>query len=757
LNIERLQARILGIVQGVGFRPFVYRLAKELELSGWIRNDESGVTLEVEGPHNTLLKFLERLHSEKPSPAFLYAVDHRFLTATGMRDFSILESESKGSALAWILPDLAVCDDCRRELLDPNNRRFRYPFINCTHCGTRYTIIQGVPYDRPLTSMKEFPMCDSCSEEYHHPENRRFHAQPNACAACGPQLEFRSPGIHPSIFGEEALKLAEEQIRLGKIIAVKGIGGFHLVLDARNQEAVLALRNRKRRQMKPFAVLYPDLASLKNHVEVSIFAETMLQSAQAPILLLPRKEQGSREIAPDVAPRSPYLGVFLPYSPLHILLTQDLGFPVVATSANFTDEPITFSDRDIDEILARLCDGVLTHNRAIVHQADDSVLHLIQKPQPKPQMLRRARGYTPLPMLAPRALQPMIALGGHLNSTFALTRNREIILSPHLGDMENYESRILFQQTLQSFLDLYKVQPDLIVHDLHPDYFTTRFAQGLGLSHMAVQHHHAHMAACMLENQVDAPALALTWDGTGYGTDGTIWGGEFLSGGPDGFQRVATLLPFRLPGGESAIHETWRTGLSLLWETFGNQIPEDLPLFSRIAPKKIEMTLQILERGLFSPVTTSMGRLFDGVSAILGLSYYNTHQAESAQMLEYAAWENRSASGSIPVPLLQTDLPKLDWRGMIREIVGLFRRGTSVESLAATFHQSVAEAAMGVIQETGMARIVMAGGVFCNRFLTERLLCAIERSGRSAYVHSQLPPTDGSLAVGQIWVAANRT
>ena len=482
MNVERLQVRVLGTVQGVGFRPFVYRIARELDLRGWIRNDESGVTIEVEGPHNLLLTFLEKLQSDKPSAAILYAIDHRFLAAVGLGEFEIRESESKGSALAWILPDLGICDDCRVELLDPANRRFRYPFINCTNCGPRYTIIRGVPYDRPLTSMKDFQMCEQCEAEYHNPIDRRFHAQPNACAMCGPQLQLHSKQ-YGMFSGDEALVFAEREIRAGKIIGIKGIGGFHLVLDATNQQAVLALRRRKQRQMKPFAVMYPDIAMLKKHVEVSSFAETMLKSSQAPILLLQRFEQSFEDIADAVAPNSPYLGVFLPYAPLHILLLNDLQLPLIATSANFTDEPICFTDEDFEHKLFPLCDAVLTNNRPILHHADDSVIQIVRKPQGKPQMLRRARGYTPLPLLSPKPLRPMLALGGHLNSTFALTRNREIILSPHLGDLENYDSRGVFQQTVKAFLELYAVQPELIVHDLHPDYFTTQFASDLKMPH----------------------------------------------------------------------------------------------------------------------------------------------------------------------------------------------------------------------------------------------------------------------------------
>lgn len=753
---ERLQMRILGVVQGVGFRPFVYRLATELALKGWVRNDGQGVTIEVEGPQPRLIEFLRRVPLERPAPSYIYALDHRFLAPIGYDQFEIVKSESQGNVLVWVLPDLATCRECRRELLNPSDRRHRYPFINCTHCGTRFTIIEQLPYDRPFTSMKTFTMCDKCRREYEDPMDRRFHAQPNACAACGPQLEYQAVdgGIKSS--GEQALQDAEKAIRDGKILAVKGIGGYHLILDARNEEGVAELRKRKRRQNKAFAVMYPELESLERHVLVPDFARGFLTCTQAPILILQRTPEGWSEIAPSVAPRSPYLGVFLPYTPLHLLLLNDLQFPVIATSGNLSDDPIQYADAEARAVLGGLCDGFLTHNRPIAHHADDSVLQILARPEVKPQMLRRARGYTPLPILAPRPLPPLLALGGHLNATFAMSRNHEIIVSQHLGDLEGFESRVVFEQTVRDFQKLYDLRPEAVVHDLHPDYYTTRLASQLGLTAIAVQHHHAHLAACMLENQIEGPVLGLTWDGTGYGPDKTVWGGEFLLGDPRNFQRVASLHPFLLPAGEKGIKETWRTALSLLHEAFGKELPRDLPLFETIPEKSVDMTLQVLTKRILSPVTTSMGRLFDGVSAILGVSLYNTHQAESAQLLEYAAWRHNAEPEALPVPLIQEDILRLDWRELVRALVERKRMGTPVEALAAAFHRSLAEAAILITNKLEETRIVMSGGVFCNRYLTEALLSLYSSKGVSAYVHSQLPPTDGSLCVGQLWVAAHK-
>jgi len=756
LSPERLQVRVLGVVQGVGFRPFVYRLASELGLSGWVCNDGLGVLIEVEGPPPALLEFLERLPREKPPPAFLYAVDHRFLEPVGYVAFTIRPSRVGEARQVWVLPDLAVCAACRREVLDPRDRRYRYPFTNCTHCGPRFTIIEDLPYDRPRTSMKAFRMCPDCEREYHDPQDRRFHAQPNACPRCGPRLEFRTPDGTPIAWGDEALSLTAEKVRTGAIIALKGLGGYHLIVDARNEPAVACLRARKRRPFKAFAVMYPDLETLRRHVEVPSLAEALLTSPQAPILLLPRTPAGWREIAPSVAPRSPYLGVFLPYTPLHILLLRELGFPVVATSGNLSDEPIQYRDEEALQALADLCDGFLLHDRPIVRHADDSVLQLIARPRAKPQVLRRARGYTPLPVLAPRPLPPLLALGGHMNATFALSRDREIILSQHIGDLDGYEARQVYRRTLADFLRLYDVHPRAVVHDLHPDYFTTRLAEEWGLPRFAVQHHHAHLAACMLENQLEGTVLGLTWDGTGYGLDGTVWGGEFLMGDPRDVRRVASLWPFRLPTGEKAVREPWRVALALLWESFGPDFPRDLPLFREIPGRAVELVLQVLRKGLLSPITTSMGRLFDGVSALLGISFLNTHQAQSAQLLEYAAWQYGPPSHPLPLPLQETDILRLDWRELVRALVDRLRRGATPEALAAAFHDALVRAAVAVVERLGVLRVVMAGGVFCNRYLTEALLTALETRGLHGFIHTQLPPTDGSLPVGQLWVAAHR-
>lgn len=756
VEAQRLRVRLIGSVQGVGFRPFVFRLANDCGLRGWVRNDGEGVTVEVEGAHDSLLDFLERLPREKPPAALIYASDHRFLPPAGFERFEIVESETHGPPKVWVLPDLALCQDCRRELFDPADRRFRYPFINCTHCGPRFTIIEDLPYDRPRTSMKSFAMCEACATEYKRPDDRRFHAQPVACPVCGPRLELLSPAGETIAREDAALVETVERLRAGEILAVKGLGGYHLVVDARNEEAVAELRRRKRRSHKAFAVMYPDLAALREHVRVPSFAEPLLESTQAPILILPCTERGRDEIAPSVAPQSPYLGVFLPYTPLHQLLLRELGAPVVATSGNMTDEPIQYLESEALGELGRLCDAFLNHDRPILRPADDSVIHVIARPRTRPQMLRRARGYTPLPFLAPRSLPTILALGGQMNVTLAVSRGREVILSQHLGDMESFEARQAYRRTLDDLLRLYDLKPELVVCDLHPDYFTTELAESFDLPRIAVQHHHAHLSACMLENEIEGEVLGLTWDGTGFGPDRTVWGGEFLLGGPVDYRRVASLVPFRLPGGEKAIEETWRIGVALLWETFGEEFPRELPLFREVPDADLDTIAGMLDSGMNSPPTTSMGRLFDGVSALLGICTYNTHQAQSAQLLEYAAWRHGPEVEPLPLPIVEDEMPRLDWRELIRALVAGHRSGLGPDRLGAAFHQAIARAAMSVVRSIGVGRVALTGGVFCNRYLTETLLESLAHEGFEGYVHSQLPPTDGSLAVGQLWIAAHR-
>lgn len=757
----RLAVHAWGVVQGVGFRPFVHRLAGELGLAGWVRNDLDGLAVEAEGPPEALSSFLTRLTAEAPTGAILYALDHRWLDPVGATGFEIRASEAPGDAAgaarAWVLPDLGTCPACRAEIFDPANRRAGHPFSNCTHCGPRYSILRELPYDRPNTAMAGFEMCPACRAEYEDPADRRFHAQPNACPDCGPHLGFEPPQDAECRCDGAVIDMAVAALRRGRIVALKGLGGYQLLVDAGDAAAVARLRDRKRRPTKPFAVMLPDLVAVRRLVDVDETASMLLVSGQAPILLLTRTGAGRREIAESVAPGTDQLGVFLPYTPLHHLLLARLGRPLVATSANPTGEPMVVDEVTARERLGEIADAFVHHDRPVERPVDDSVGQLIRGPDgaERLQLLRRARGYAPLPVLAPRDLPPLLALGGHLNVTVGISREREVILSQHLGDMETPAARSLLAETVDKLPRLFRVTPERVVCDLHPDYHTTMLAGAMGLPVTRVQHHHAHLAAAQLEHELDGPVLALTWDGTGYGVDGTVWGGEVLLGDAASFTRVGTLVPFRLPGGERAAKEPWRTALSLVSAAFEGEVPPDLALVRGIPDGLVAGTRELLSSGIAMPVTTSVGRLFDGVAAILGLAFRNTHQAEAPQQLEFAA-RRAAREVALPLPLTEVEeILRLDWRPLIRALTVAVARGEDVAALAAGFHGALARAAAELATHVGEERVVLTGGVFANRTLTESLLARLETRGLRGYAHHQLPPTDGSLAAGQLWVAAN--
>lgn len=755
----RMNLRVIGVVQGVGFRPFAHRLATGLGLRGWILNDPGGVTLELEGVHATLLEFLARLQREKPRAAILYAVEPRFLAPVGYRGFEIRKSEGTGPARAWLLPDLGLCEDCARELLDPADRRHRYPFLNCTNCGPRYTILDALPYDRAMTSMKDFVMCPDCRSEYEDPLDRRFHAQPTACGRCGPRLTAVDPAVASVSEGDEALRKAIAWIDEGRIVAVKGLGGYHLIVDALNQAALVELRRRKRRAAKPFALMVSSVQQAMRWVQIEPFVEAQLESAQAPIVLAPRTAAGWSEPAQAVAPDCPQLGVFLPYTPLHRLILEELGRPVVATSGNPTDQPTIHDDAEAMAALAGICDVFLVHDRPIRRQADDSVVQVLTRPEPRPQLLRRARGFAPLPLLAPRDLPVILGVGGHMNVTVGLSRGREIVLSPHLGEMGTASGQDACRRTIDDLMRLMQVEPDLIVHDAHPDYFTTALAEELALEwrvpSMSVQHHHAHMAAAALEHELEGEFSALAWDGTGAGGDGTVWGGELLVGDAGRSERRASLVAFSLAGGELAVHEAWRSAWSLLQTAFDGEIPSGIEVVAPAPAEVVAGVRELLRAGGRCVQTTSMGRLFDGVSALLGICAVNTHQAQAPQMLEWAATGWSGAVPAWPVEVVCDDsLTRLDWRPMVRGMVEARAASGEPAMLAAAFHDWLIRGALQLIDSGAPGPVVLTGGVFCNRFLSEGLL---ERAGkRDLRVHSMLPPTDGALAAGQIWAAAHR-
>jgi hydrogenase maturation protein HypF len=722
---QRLAIRLHGAVQGVGFRPFVYRLATSLELHGWVLNSSSGLQVEVEGPLERLREFVARLESERPVAAVVLRKETAWLEPAGYTDFEIRESDDEQERTAGLLPDLATCAACRAELFDPANRRHNYPFTNCTNCGPRYTIILDIPYDRPNTTMAGFPQCPACLGEYTDPRDRRFHAQPNACPVCGPHLEGGT-------IAEAAVAL-----RAGEILALKGIGGFQLLVDATNFDAVAALRTKKHREAKPFALMMPSIETARRYCEVSPDEQQLLKSPAAPIVLLkPNGGSGyDPGIAANVAPGSAWLGVMLPYSPLHHLLMAECPFPVVATSGNRSEEPIAIGNQEAATRLGGIATRFLMHNRPVARPCDDSVVRVARG---REAVMRRARGYAPLPLRVGRDLPAVLAVGGHLKSTVAIAVGRQVCLSQHIGDLESLEAREAFVRAIEDLCHLYRFQPEMVVCDLHPDYYSTQWARASGLPAVAVQHHHAHAVSCAAENEIDGPYLAAIWDGAGYGLDGTVWGGEFFLVDGKTFQRVAHLRPFRLPGGEAAMREGWRSAASLLWETFG---AENINPILPIPP----MIPKMLERKINSPVTTSMGRLFDAVAALSGAARENRFEGQAAMMLERTAMA------------VETDqaypLPGGDWEPLVRGIVQDVRASVPLAEIAARFHNALVAWIEEVAIQYGVKQLALSGGVFQNRLLVERAVERLEARGFTVYTHRRVPPNDGGLALGQAVLA----
>ncbi len=650
---QRLYLKIRGAVQGVGFRPFIYRIATELGLVGWVNNSAQGVFIEVEGNKKQLKTFLGRIELEKPPLSLIESIEVSWLEPMGYKAFEIRASVT-GEKSAVVLPEIATCPDCLGEIFDHTNRRYQYPFTNCTNCGPRYTIIEELPYDRKHTAMKGFQMCPQCQTEYENPLDRRFHAQPNACPQCGPHLELwdRTGKIRTQHFS--ALLETVAAIRQGKIVAVKGLGGFHLIVDARNEDAVQSLRQGKRRPDKPFALMYPSLELIEAHCEVSDLEERLLRSPQAPIVLLHRKDRS--QIAPAVAPGNPYLGVMLPYTPLHHLLMAELGFPIVATSGNLSDEPICTDEREALQRLGSIGQLFLVHNRPIIRPVDDSVVRVVGD---RPLIIRRARGYAPLPISLKKAVgsrqmaegtinnpkskiqnlkSKILSVGGHLKNTIAISVENQVFISQHIGDLGTIHAFQAFQQAITSLSSIYDFHPDLVACDAHPDYLSSQFAQQLGIRVIPVQHHYAHILSCMADNQLEAPVLGIAWDGTGYGLDGTIWGGEFLYITSDSFERVSCLRPFRLPGGEKAVKEPCRVALGLLYEIFGDQLftMKHLASLQAFSADQLKIVKTMLCKNLNAPMTSSAGRLFDAVASVLGIRQKSSFEGQAAMELEFA-------------------------------------------------------------------------------------------------------------------------
>lgn len=752
---QDLLVRVRGTVQGVGFRPFVRQVACRLELAGWVRNDTEGVLIRIAGATSAVEALIRAITQDAPSAARVATVE----TSTPGRDaaplpagFAIVESDSTTAEVAMSAPpDLALCPECRRELDDPADRRFGYPFINCTQCGPRYSILERLPYDRCHTTMRDFQMCPQCAAEYANPDDRRYHAQPNACPQCGPQVHLTLPsGIQ--IGANQAIYQAALILQRGGILAVKGIGGYQLWTDARDEAAVGELRRRKGRDAKPFAVMFPDLASARASAEISPAAEVLLLSAAAPVVLVPAG--GPVALAAAIAPRNPWLGVLLPSAPLQLLAIRAFGGPVVATSANLAGEPLCFQEHDAHRRLAGIADGFLEHNRHISQPVDDSVLRLSKA---GPICLRRARGYAPSPLALPgRLTGSWLCVGAQMKNTVAAAAGDRVMLSPHLGDLSGAATRELYRRTVGFMTDLQSQPYSAVASDQHPDYESTRYAEATRLPRLAVQHHLAHLLACLVDNSTYPDrVLGVTWDGTGYGEDGTVWGGEFIRLENRRASRFARLRPFRLPGSEAAVRDGRRVALALI-QAAGQPGFDETAERLGLVPNA-GLIRQMLERGLNSPVTTSAGRLFDAVAALLELAQTNRYEGEMGLAVEAAA--SRGPAG-VPLPLPLRPLAagqgaccELDWSPLIEQLRARHAAGESGPALAAAFHRALADGIVTVARAAEVETVALSGGCFQNARLTELTSSALRAAGCQVLLHRDLPANDGNIAVGQALAA----
>ncbi len=747
------QIRIEGIVQGVGFRPFVYRLATERQLTGTVLNDSQGVLILIEGETGAVESFLLAIKAELPPLALISNMDIADAPVGGQTDFTIMESQSSSSRVAQIVPDSHVCADCLQELFDPSDRRYRYPFINCTNCGPRYSIVTDIPYDRPLTTMADFPMCPACQTEYEDPTSRRFHAQPNACADCGPQLLFADENGQP-IAVVDPLTETVRRLRAGEIVAIKGLGGYHLAVDASNDEAVKRLRQRKHRDEKPFALMIFDQEQIRQFAKVAELEERLLSSVERPIVLLRSRED--HRLSENIAPKNKYFGIMLPYTPLHYLLLEEFG-ALVMTSGNQSDEPIVFDNSDAQNRLAGIADCYLQHNRRIHIRTDDSIARLLDD---DPVLYRRSRGYVPRGVKLPGEQPSVLALGAELKNTICLTRGDRAYLSHHIGDLKNQQVVDSMWQAIGHFQGLLDVQPVLIAHDLHPDYLSTHVAEELGknLPLVAVQHHHAHLASCLVDNGQTGPVIGVIFDGIGYGSDGHIWGGEFLIGDLRDCKRIGQLAYQPMPGGDAATQEPWRMAVSYLHSAYGSELPL-LTFLQAIDQSGIRLLQQMIEKRLNTPLTSSVGRLFDAVAAIVGLRNKVSYEGQAALELEMLIEADAADEPAYPFAVdTDGDLLKIDTTPMIKQLVADLTDALEPAQLSARFHNGMAQLIVDVCQkivaDRGPLPVALSGGVFQNRYLTERAANLLREAGFEVLLHRQVPPNDGGLSLGQAAIAA---
>jgi hydrogenase maturation protein HypF len=766
-SLKSASISVRGIVQGVGFRPFVYGLAVEHNLKGWVYNTSEDVRIEVEGEAEAVEQFERELETKAPPLAHIENVTIEYHPSLGYKNFEIRQSQAQEGKYQLISPDVATCQACLGELLNPEDRRYRYPFTNCTNCGPRFTIIEDMPYDRPKTTMRYFQMCPQCQAEYDNPLDRRFHAQPNACPKCGPQVELVDNRGNP-VTESNPVAAASQILKEGKIVAIKGLGGFLLACDAMNDTVVKTLRQRKKRSSKPFAIMVTDVDETRRHCYVSPEEENLLTSPQSPIVLMRWRENSS--VSREVAPNLRFLGIMLPYTPLHHILLRDTGQPLVMTSGNLSEEPIA---RDNDEALGRLsgiADYFLIHNRDIYSRYDDSVA-IVERGTS--QLIRRARSYAPYPIRLPFEAKQVLGCGAEEKNTFCLTKDNYAFLSQHIGDMENMETLEHFDSTISLYKRLFHIEPEIIAHDLHPDYLATKYAQELGESGIRlipVQHHHAHIASCMADNELKSPVIGVAFDGTGMGADGNIWGGEFLVVDYRNFRRAGHLEYLPLPGGAAAIKRPRRTAIGYILTLLGeNALSHDLPVIREVDDIEIEVIKRQIERRINSPLSSSMGRLFDAISALLGIRGEIDYEGQAAVELEMAVYSSviarrvsdeaiYDAQESYPYHIVEDEgIRIVHLRDLLSAVIEDLRQGISKGGISVKFHNTVAqminEMCHLIVGETGVNQVALSGGVFQNRLLLRKTVSLLEGSGFQVFTHRQVPCNDGGISLGQAVIA----
>lgn len=750
---EARRIEINGIVQGVGFRPFVYQLARRFNLNGEVANTSAGVVVKVEGSRDNLSLFAKELAENPPPLAHIIQVAIHETPPRGYPDFSISKSQGASVMSTLISPDVAICDDCLRELFDPNDRRYRYPFINCTNCGPRFTIISDIPYDRPKTSMHPFTMCPQCQAEYDDPLNRRFHAQPNACADCGPMVSLYDRKRCP-VESADPIQDAIRLLREGRIIAVKGLGGFHLAVDAENDAAVKALRSRKHREEKPFALMSPSLASIRKYASYTSEEKRLLSSIQRPIVLLPKTEPNT--ISEAVSPRNRYFGVMLPYTPLHhLLLKNDQFTALVMTSGNLSEEPIAIDNQEAFQRLSGIAEYFLMHDRDIYLRSDDSIVRRVAGNQ---RIVRRSRGFVPIPIFLKRDLEPVLACGAELKNTICLTKGNQAFLSQHIGDLENTATNEFFEKTIRHMQRILDIAPQVIAYDMHPDYLSSRWAmEQENVRKIAVQHHHAHVVSAMAENRLTGRVIGLSFDGTGYGPDGHVWGGEVLMADERNFERAAHIAYVAMPGSALAVKQPWRMGVSHLYAAFGKDMERlSLPFLDRVDSSHLTVMTEMIAKKVNAPMTSSVGRLFDAVAAIAGLRNEVAFEGQAAMELEMVADTSAEAVYDFDWnrgnPLIINPAP------IIRGVVDDLLRGVAPPVISGRFHATLvglfSDLCDHLRRESGLKRVVLSGGVFQNAILLQGLVQALERRGFDVFSHSLVPTNDGGISLGQAVIAA---